>query len=68
MRSASLDTCSELPSILNLFAEDCAAPPAAITASDTAYLKALYGADLDQNLNIEQGDMRERMLHVISNK
>jgi len=38
------------------------------TASDTAYLNALYGADLDQNLNIEQGDMRERMLNVISNK
>jgi hypothetical protein len=63
---ASLDTCSELPSILNLFAKDCASPPSAMTASDTAYLKALYGANLDKNLNIEQGDIRAHMVDAIS--
>ncbi len=67
-RIASLDACSELPSILNLFAAGCAAPPVAITAADTAYLRALYATDLDQNLNIEEGDMHERMLQQISNQ
>jgi hypothetical protein len=67
-RVTSLDSCSGLSSIVNLFAADCADPPAAITTADTAYLKALYAADLDMNLNIEQGDMHERMLQVISSK
>jgi hypothetical protein len=65
---ASLDNCSQLPSILNIFGKDCAAPPGALTASDAAYLKSLYGADLDTNLNIEQGDLRQRMLDVISRR
>jgi hypothetical protein len=63
---ASLDTCSELPSILNLFAKDCTSPPSVMTASDAAYLKALYGADLDKNLNIEQGDIRVHMVDAIA--
>lgn len=63
---AELDSCSQLPSILNLFAKDCASPPMAMTASDTAYLKALYGANLDKNLNIEQGDIRIHMVEAIS--
>jgi hypothetical protein len=67
-RIASPDTCSALPTILNLFAADCAAPPTGITRPDTAYLKALYAANLDMNLNIEQGEMRERMVDVISTK
>jgi hypothetical protein len=37
-------------------------------SADIAYLKALYGADLDMNLTVEQGDMRRRMLQVISSK
>ena len=65
-RLASADTCSDLPSIINLLASGCAAAPATLTTADIAYLKALYGADLDQNLNIEQGDMHERMLSTIS--
>jgi hypothetical protein len=67
-RIAAPDTCGGLPSIINLFAADCTAPPAAITAADTAYLEALYGANLDMNLNIEQSDMHQRMLKVISSK
>jgi hypothetical protein len=64
----SLDSCSGLASIVNLFVADCAEAPAAITPADTAYLKALYAADLDMNLNVEQGDMHERMLQVISSR
>jgi hypothetical protein len=65
---ASLDTCNELPSIANLFATGCAAPPTAMTMTNMAYLKALYGANLDKNLNIEQGDIRVYMVDAISKK
>lgn len=64
----SLDACSQLPSILNLFANNCASAPSGITTSDTAYLKALYGADLKTNVNIEQGDIRIHMVDAISKK
>jgi hypothetical protein len=67
-RIASQDACTVLPSILNLFAKDCPTSPATITASDAAYLKALYSTDLDMNLNIEQGDIHDRMLQVILSK
>lgn len=61
---ASLDDCSELPSILDLLACACAGrtPPDAITAADTAFLKALYASDLDMKLNVEQGEIHDRML------
>jgi hypothetical protein len=67
-RLSTLDQCSELPSIVNLFAPNCAAPPSTITSADIAYLKALYGADLELKLALEQGDIRERMLKTISSK
>ncbi|HEV2703434.1 MAG TPA: hypothetical protein VGV09_17535 [Steroidobacteraceae bacterium] len=65
-RLASLDDCSDLPSIVNLFATHCAAAPSTLTTADISYLKALYGADLEQNLNLEQYDMHARMLKGIS--
>jgi hypothetical protein len=63
-RMASLDTCSELPSIIDLLSAGCGekAKPSAITVADTAFLKALYGSDLELKLNIEQGEMHDRML------
>jgi len=67
-RIGSQDTCSGLSSILTLFNAGCGQPPAELTSADTAYLKALYGADLDMNLNLEQGDIHDRMLETISSK
>jgi hypothetical protein len=64
----SQDTCSGLSSILTLFDAGCGQLTAEITSADTAYLKALYGADLDMNLSLEQGDIREQMLQTISRK
>ena len=60
---ASLDSCNQLPSILDLMAQDCPgrAKPVALTENDMAYLKALYTADLGvttnaaQKQNIESG-------------
>jgi hypothetical protein len=65
-----LDGCSELPSIIDLLSSGCGkrAKPLALTETDTAYLKALYSADLEKNLNLEQGDMRDRMVATITGR
>jgi hypothetical protein len=59
----SVDGCSELPSIIDLLSADCTGRPTpdSMTPADIAYLKALYSADLEKNLNLEQGDMHYRM-------
>lgn len=36
-----------------------------ITAADTAFLQALYSSDLERKLNIEQGEIRDRMVAVL---
>lgn len=66
-RIKSLDTCSELSSIIDLLSRRCGAEATArsITTADLAFLKALYGADLEANLNVERGDMRNRMMAII---
>jgi hypothetical protein len=66
----SVDGCSDLPSIVDLLSADCSrrAPPDSMTAADIAYLKALYSADLGKNLNVEEGDMHERMAQQIEDK
>jgi hypothetical protein len=67
-RVGSQDACSGLSSIVTLFDAGCAQPPAEITSADTAYLKALYGADLEKKLTLEQADINEQMLHTILGK
>jgi hypothetical protein len=59
----SVDGCSELLSIVDLLSADCAGrtAPDSITPADSAYLKALYTADLEKNLNLEQNDLHDRM-------
>jgi hypothetical protein len=63
----SLSGCSELPSIIDLLSADCAgrAPPDSITEADIAFLKALYSSNLEMNVNLEQGEMRDQMLKMI---
>jgi hypothetical protein len=65
-----LDGCSELPSIIDLLSSGCGkrAKPLALTETDTAYLKALYSANLEKNLNLEQGDMRDQMVTTITGR
>ena len=68
-RMAQLDQCAPLPSITDMLASGCAAPVAdALTAADRAYLKALYSADLEKNLNLERGDIHEQMMRAIEGK
>jgi hypothetical protein len=60
---ASVDACNELPSVIDLLAKDCQqrrATPTSLTRADTAYLRALYSANLGFNLNIELGEVRQR--------
>jgi hypothetical protein len=47
-QARSLDRCSKLPSILDLFATDCPddARPQALTDSDFSFLRALYTSDV----------------------
>lgn len=52
-----------IASIINLLSADCAGreKPDSITVGDLAFLKALYSADLEKNLSVEQGDIHFRM-------
>jgi hypothetical protein len=68
-RMSQLDHCAPLPSITDLLANGCNTPVAgSLTAADRAYLKALYSADLEQNLNVERGDVHEQMMRAIEGK
>jgi hypothetical protein len=68
-RMTQLEHCAPLPSITDLLASDCTSAPAdALTAADRAYLKALYSADLEQNLNLERGEVHEQMMRAIEGK
>lgn len=69
-RMSSLDTCGALPSIIDLLASGCdgRSKPGSITAADTAYLKALYASDLDMNLNVEEGAVRDLMVKSIESR
>jgi hypothetical protein len=69
-RMGSLDTCSELPSIIDLLSSGCGEreKPTSLTDADMAYLKALYSSNREANFNLEQGDMRDRMVKTILGK
>jgi len=66
---ARLDQCAPLPSITNLLASGCTAPVAtSLTGADRAFLKSLYSADLQKNLDIERADVHDRMMRQIEAK
>jgi hypothetical protein len=69
-RMNSYDGCNELSSIIDLLSPGCGdrQKPEALTDADTAYLKALYSSDLEMNLNVEQSDIRDRMVKAISGR
>jgi hypothetical protein len=66
----SLDGCNELPSVIDVFSPDCRirAAPASITSADSAYLKALYSANLEMRLNVELGELQDRMVHEFESR
>ena len=60
---ANLDDCNELPSVLDLLAKGCEPPrtPEMLTASDLAYLKALYGTETRMEASFSRGAMTSRL-------
>lgn len=57
----SLDTCRQLPSIMNMLSEGCERKAAALTENDLAYLHGLYKAAPEQSLGMQQDQIAYRM-------
>jgi hypothetical protein len=58
--------CQPLPTIMNLFTADCAAPrPDRLTRVDLAYLEALYTTDSRRVLEVQQADIIAKMKHSL---
>jgi hypothetical protein len=58
---SSLDTCQELPSIVNLMAKDCDQRLEGMTATDLAYLRGLYKMDGDKGYIFQQDEIADVM-------
>jgi len=63
-RPASLDGCGQLPSIVDLMSPLCGSnsTATAMTAGDTAYLRALYSLDMEQPLSLQRTDIQNKMM------
>jgi len=63
-RSTSPDTCSQLPSIIDLLAPNCgeSEKPGRVTAGDLAFLRALYSINLEAPLDLEQSTIEADMM------
>jgi hypothetical protein len=57
----SLDTCQQLPSIVNLLAPGCEQKSDEITQIDLAYLRGLYKMGNDQSLLFQRNDITDQM-------
>jgi hypothetical protein len=58
------DTCSQLPSIMDLLSTHCAGgdKPVEITSGDLAFLRALYRANLETPIELEQSNIENAMM------
>ena len=63
---SSLDTCQELPSIVNLMAKDCDQRIEGMTATDLAYLRGLYKMDGDKAYIFQQDEIADVMEGTVS--
>jgi hypothetical protein len=57
----SLDSCQQLPSIVNMLAKSCASKTEVLTENDTAYLRGLYSSSPDGNLNLQEDAIAYQM-------
>jgi hypothetical protein len=57
----SLDTCQQLPSIVNMMAKDCDKKTDALTENDRAYLRGLYKMSPGRTLRTQQDEIAYRM-------
>jgi hypothetical protein len=63
-RPDSLDGCEQLPSIIDLMSPICGSDSTstAMTAGDTAYLRALYSLNMEQSLSLQRMDIQNTMM------
>jgi hypothetical protein len=64
----SLDTCQQLPSIVNLLSQGCAQKPNALTENDLAYLRGLYKMGPDRTSRIQQDEIAWQMEQSLKGK
>jgi hypothetical protein len=57
----SLDTCQQLPSIVNMLAAGCQRKTDALTDNDLSYLRGLYKMNADRTLRTEQDQIAYQM-------
>jgi hypothetical protein len=64
---ADLDECNALPSVLDLMASGCtpARTPEMLTASDLAYLQALYGTETRLEANYTRGSLTTHLAQAL---
>jgi hypothetical protein len=60
-RLSNLDTCQQLPSIVNLLAPGCSDPVQALTANDLGYLRGVYKMGPDRNFRSQQDEIAYQM-------
>jgi hypothetical protein len=65
---SSLDTCQQLPSIVNLLAPGCAGPAMALTGSDLGYLEGLYHMRASAKLGVQQDEISYQMQQASEGK
>lgn len=65
---SSLDTCQQLPSIVNLLAPGCARPAPALTDSDLGYLKGLYHMRASAKLSVQQDEISYALQQSLEGK
>jgi hypothetical protein len=65
---SSLDTCQQLPSIVNLLAPGCAGPATALTGSDLGYLEGLYHMRASAKLSVQQDEISYALQHALEGK
>lgn len=64
----SLDTCQQLPSIVNMLAPACERKPNSITEEDLAFLRGLYKASPEKSLVVQQNEIANRMSDALAGR
>ena len=62
----SLDTCQQLPSIVNMLAPGCENKPNGITEEDLAYLRGLYKMSPQKSLVVQPNEIADRMSETLA--
>jgi hypothetical protein len=62
----SLDSCRQLPSIVNLLVPGCASKSDHITENDLAYLRGLYKMDQNRQFATQKSDLAGQMVQTLA--